>query len=132
LRVILACAYIVVSVCILTFSLSVQLYAGNSWYAYLLVGGGGPCINSIVLVLQLFVLRAELLKERPYTPRHAQFLALLALVSTTRFIYITVTNDGSPDCLGNLALAALLMTISMVQLAYWIVKRQSLPKFMRS
>ena len=58
MRVIHSVSYIVVSITILVFSLVVELYPSNLWYSYILVGGGGPCINSIVLILELLVLRS--------------------------------------------------------------------------
>jgi hypothetical protein len=126
-RVILTCSYIFISIFILIFTLTVSLYA--EWYSYILAGGGGPCINSIVLILELMVLRSELIKERPYTRCHVQFIIFLAIVSIGRFVAGMVTMDDKPECIANQTLSGVLMAISIVQMAYWLVKRQSLPKY---
>ena len=49
-----------------------------------------------------------------------------------RFVIGVVTTDDKTDCLTNLVLTGVLMVISLTQLAYWVVKRQSLPKFINS
>lgn len=50
----------------------------------LVVGGEG--INSIILFVQLFVLRMELLKEQPYTRFHLAYFVYLCLFSAVRFV----------------------------------------------
>ena len=127
MRVIHSIAYIVVSITILVFSLVVKLYPSSHWYYYFLIGGAGPCANSIAMVLQLFVLRSELIKERPYTPGHVHFFIFLAAFSIARFVVGVVTTDNRADSITNLVLNGVLMLISIIQLAYWILKRQSLP-----
>ena len=43
-----------------------------------------------------------------------------------------VSRDNKTDDIANLVLTGVLMIISIVQLLYWIVKRQSLPKFINA
>ena len=73
-----------------------------------------------------------MIKERPYTRGHIQFFTFLAVVSIIRFIIGVVTTDDKTDCITNLVLTGVLMVISLIQLAYWLVKRQSLPKFINA
>ena len=129
MRVIHSLAYIIVSITSLVFSLVVKLYPLSHWYYYLLIGGGGPCINSIAMILELLVLKSELIKERPYTPGHIHFFIFVALFSIARFIVGVVTTDDRAECITNQVLNGVLMLISIIQLFYWIIKRQSLPEF---
>jgi hypothetical protein len=46
----------------------------------------GEGIDSIILFIQLFVLRLELLKEQPYTGFHITYFLYLCLFSAIRFI----------------------------------------------
>ena len=43
-----------------------------------------------------------------------------------------VSRDSKTDDIVNLVLTGVLMIISLIQLLYWIVKRQSLPKFINA
>jgi hypothetical protein len=46
---------------LLTYNIVSNFYSNNGM-EYLFAGGGGELINSLILVLQLFVLRSELQK----------------------------------------------------------------------
>lgn len=46
----------------------------------------GEGIDSIILVIQLLVLRLELLKEQPYTPYHIGYFIYLVGFSVVRLV----------------------------------------------
>ena len=94
-------------------------------------GGGSVCINSIVLIIEMLVLRLELLKENPYTPCHIYFFLFLAIMSIVRFVLSLVYNDklSQTQSITNSALYGVELSVSIIQLCAWVIKKQSLPKF---
>lgn len=88
----------------------------------------GEGINSVILFIQLLVLRLELLKEQPYTRFHLSYFLYLLLFSAARLIIFVLNEREELDAI-NIALSSVLMVDSIAQVTYWIVKKQSLPQF---
>jgi hypothetical protein len=99
------------------------------WYEYVLQGGGGECIDSVILVIQLGVLRLELKKEQPYTRFHLWYFVYLMVMSLARFTLTLLDTLAGLNDLANLLISILLVADSAGQFAYWIKNRQSLPEF---
>lgn len=81
--------------------------------------------------MQLFVLKAELSKERPYTCIHLIFGIYLSLISIARFV-IELIRSSTYDTVSVVYLAFYLAFLvnSLLILGSWIAKRQELPEFM--
>jgi hypothetical protein len=88
----------------------------------------GEGINSLILFIQLLVLRLELLKEQPYTRFHLAYFLYLLLFSAARLVIFLLNEQEKFDSL-NIALSSVLIADSIVQFTYWLVKKQSLPQF---
>lgn len=73
------------SISLISYNLATNSYSGAKWYKYILQGGGGECIGSLILLIQLGVLKMELNKEQPYTPFHIYYFIYLAIISMVRF-----------------------------------------------
>lgn len=69
-RVVMAISYIILSIAVIVYNLIIGLFPSNEIYEYVLQGGGASVINSIVLILQLLVLKLELGREQNYTRYH--------------------------------------------------------------
>lgn len=87
----------------------------------------GEGIVSIILFIQLLVLRLELLKEQPYTRFHIAYFLYLCLFSIARLIIYFFYQDNSTVI--DKTLSSVLILDSIVQFTYWMVKKQSLPQF---
>lgn len=61
IRILFAVGYVVLSIALLSYNIATKQYFDDN-SQYLFAGGGGETINSLVLLLQLFVLRQELIK----------------------------------------------------------------------
>ena len=57
MRIFFCLAYITLSASLLAYNVVTDSYSETVWYEYVLQGGGGECIDSIILVIQLGVLR---------------------------------------------------------------------------
>lgn len=123
--------YIVLSVGMIVYNLVYYLTGDRNqkadWYEEIFMDGGGETINSIILVIQLFVLRYELNKEQPYTNFHVIYFTYLFAISLVRFLIIILVQVL--DTATNITLSVLLVVDSVIQLVYWINKKQSLPQF---
>jgi len=73
------------SLTLIIYNLLTDSYSDRAWYEYILQGGGGECIDSLILLIQLKVLRLELRKEQPYTKYHIYYFIYLTLMSIVRF-----------------------------------------------
>lgn len=93
----------------------------------MLQGGGGECIDSIILVIQLGVLRLELKKEQPYTRYHIWYFVYLMIMSLARFTLTVIDTINDANDLANAIISGLLVVDSVGQFAYWIKNKQSLP-----
>lgn len=122
----------ILSLILLIYNLATDSYSRDEWYQYILQGGGGECINCVILLIQLAVLRLELNKEQPYTSQHIYYFLYLALISIARLVFTLLDFIEANDHTLNLTLASLLVADSTLQLIYWIAKRQSLPEFQTS
>ena len=116
-------------VALLSYNLATGSYEIENWYEYLLQGGGGVCINSIILLVQLGVLRYELNKEQPYTKYHLMLFVYLLILEATRLVFTLLDVISSQNDDANLIISSIITTDALVQLIYWLVKRQSLPQF---
>lgn len=56
IRILFAVVYVLLSVALLSYNIATKLYYEQD-SLYLFAGGGGESINSLVLLLQLYVLR---------------------------------------------------------------------------
>jgi hypothetical protein len=54
--------YVMLSFALITYNVVTQSYPEQAWYEYILQGGGGECIDSFIMLIQLKVLRLELKK----------------------------------------------------------------------
>lgn len=75
------------------------------------------------------MLRLELRKEQPYTKYHIYYFIYLTLMSIVRFAFTLKDVLNSENDLANLIIASCFVVDSGVQLAYWMIKKQSLPQF---
>jgi hypothetical protein len=57
LRIFFCLAYVVLSASLVGYNIATDSYSEKAWYEYVLQGGGGECIDSIILIIQLGVLR---------------------------------------------------------------------------
>lgn len=121
--------YILLSLSLIGYNLATDSYEQRSWYEYVLQGGGGECVDSVILVIQLAVLRLELRKEQPYTAYHVAYFVYLAAISGVRLALTLVDVMRGENDTANLVIACLFVADSGLQLAYWLRKRQSLPQF---
>jgi hypothetical protein len=94
-----------------------------------LQGGGGECIDSVILIIQLGVLRLELKKEQPYTKFHIWYFIYLMVMSFARFILTIIDTVHGLNDPANSIISSLIVVDSVSQFAYWIKNRQSLPDF---
>jgi hypothetical protein len=62
MRVILSILYIALSLTVVVYNIAIGLFPLDSAYNYVLQGGGASVLNSIVIVIQLVVLKQELAK----------------------------------------------------------------------
>lgn len=86
MRVVLALSYIVLSIVVIIYNVIVGLFPIDQAYNYVLQGGGASVINSVVLIIQLSVLKLELGREQRYTRYHELFFFTLTVFSTIRFV----------------------------------------------
>ena len=56
-RIFLSLGYILLSIALLVYNIVTDSYDAEQWYEYILQGGGGECINSGILLMELAVLR---------------------------------------------------------------------------
>ena len=90
-----------------------------------MVGGGGECFDSVILLLQLWVLRRELMKERPYTATHLVYSIYLTTLSLIRFGVVLVRiTQGDAEKSVDLGFYLAFMVDAILLLGYWIAKRQ--------
>jgi hypothetical protein len=89
----------------------------------------GEGIDSVILIIQLLVLRLELLKEQPYTPFHIAYFIYLCVFSISRLVLFLLNESQMFDTF-NIVLSSVLILDSLLQLCYWIIKKQSLPQFL--
>jgi hypothetical protein len=120
---------VLLSIALLSYNLAVFTYQGSLWYEYIFQGGGGECLDSIILLIQLGVLRYELKKEQPYTKFHLLYFFYLFAIEIVRFIFTLLNLVNQLSGVANMVLSSLLVLDSTFQLGYWIAKKQSLPQF---
>lgn len=84
-----------------------------------------------MLLVQLAVLRLELNREQPYTSAHVFCFLYLAVLSLVRLGLTLAAFLATSRNIASLVLSALIALDSCAQLAYWAVKKQSLPQFQR-
>lgn len=90
--------------------------------------GVGECVDSVILVMQLLVLRQELNKERPYTPFHLMFNIYLAVLSTVRLIFAFLSiGQETTSVFVSIGFYLAFLINSVLLLGYWVAKRQELP-----
>lgn len=118
--------YVFLNIGLLVETAVLNLLEINGTEMGLVVAGEG--INSMILFMQLFVLRMELVKEQPYTRFHLAYFLYLCLFSTARCTIFLLSEQDSEDVL-NAVLSALLILDSLALITYWVVKKQSLPQF---
>lgn len=118
--------YVVVNIGLLVETVVLNQFEYTSFDIVLVVLGEG--INSIILFIQLLVLRLELLKEQPYTIFHVAYFLYLCLFSAARLTIFLLNEKDQFDAI-NITLSSILIADSLVQFTYWVVKKQSLPQF---
>lgn len=68
------------------------------------------------------------MKEQPYTPFHIAYFIYLVIFSVSRLIIFQIVLEASSNVL-SMVLSCILVVDSLIQLSYWIFKKQSLPQF---
>ena len=128
-KLFLPLAFILASLCLLIYDLVRREYGPNV-LDYFLEGGGGECINSLILVLHAAVLKQELAKEQHYTRLHQRYIIWLAIVSACRvgFTAYSLIEEGGEVV--SLVCSGVLLGLSGGMLAVWL--RAGLPDFVDS
>ena len=57
IRIFFCLCYVALSASLLGYNIATDSYSDKAWYEYVLQGGGGECIDSLILIIQLGVLR---------------------------------------------------------------------------
>lgn len=57
MRIFFSLVYVGLSIGLIVYNLAVREYNNKDAYEYVLEGGGGQCIDSVILLIQLGVLR---------------------------------------------------------------------------
>jgi hypothetical protein len=118
--------YVVVNIGLLVETVVYNLLKYTAVDMALVVLGEG--IDSVILFIQLLVLRLELRKEQPYTRFHLAYFLYLCLFSAVRLAVFLLNEAMEYDSV-NIALSGVLIVDSVAQFTYWVAKQQSLPQF---
>jgi hypothetical protein len=83
----------------------------------------GTWINSIVLVVEVFLMRKEIRKEQPYSPMHRLYWLYLPLIICLRLIEQIVREESLPDMIISAVLFADALVLCIYSLFF---KRQEI------
>jgi len=90
----------------------------------------GTFVNSVILVFELFLMRQEILKERPYSPVHRIYWIYLPAITLVRLIIEIVDEKELHIAIYQLVLSAVIFADSLMLCLYsTLLKRQEIHEY---
>ena len=121
--------YFLVSIPFLVISIIYGVQRDDDSEFWIIIEGVGEFIDGLILIIQVLVIRAELAKERPYTPIHLIFSLYLTGICIARLVIDIINGTDNIFNIITLAFYAFFLLNAIIIFIYWVVKRQELPQF---